>query len=58
MSTRRVAFQSEPEALAFIDGIDFMADYAVGTLNVSTEGPDIELDSEGQEEYAVYVEEL
>ena len=53
MNRRRIRFDSEPQAQAFIDGIEF-----VSGDRVSVEGPEIELDNEGNDEYAVYVEEI
>jgi hypothetical protein len=50
---RRIRFDSEPQALAFIDGIEF-----IQGDHVRVEGPEIELDSEGNDEYTVYVEEF
>jgi hypothetical protein len=49
----REAFPTEAEAHAFIKGIEY-----VDNDHVSTDGPDMELDTEGGEEYAVYVEEF
>jgi hypothetical protein len=49
---RRVAFPTEAEALAFIEGIVF-----VNNDPIRVEGPEIELDNEGNDEYSVYVEE-
>jgi hypothetical protein len=49
----REAFATEAEALAFIRGVEYADnDY------ITTEGPDIELDNEGNDEYVVYVEEF
>ena len=53
MNRRRIRFDSEPQAQAFIDGVEF-----VSGDRVSVEGPEIELDNEGNDEYAVYVEEI
>jgi hypothetical protein len=49
----RIRFNSEPQAQAFIDGIEFVA-----RDRVTAEGPEIELDNDGNDEYIVYVEEL
>lgn len=48
----RETFQTHAEAEAFIRGIDFLDN------DVSTEGPEPELDDYGQPEYAVYVTEF
>jgi hypothetical protein len=44
----REAFPTEAEAQAFIKGIEYFE-------QVSVEGPDIELDNEGNDEYVVYI---
>ena len=46
----RVAFPTEAQAEAFIQGIEYLDDD-----HVATEGPEADLDSEGAIEYAVYV---
>jgi len=46
----RVAFPTEAQAEAFLQGIDFLDDD-----HVETEGPEADIDSEGGVEYAVYV---
>jgi hypothetical protein len=46
----RVAFPTEAQAEAFIQGIDFLDDD-----HVETEGPEADIDSEGGVEYAVFV---
>lgn len=49
----RIRFDSESEAYAFVAGIEY-----VDNDHVLAEGPNTELDSEGNDEYAVYVEEF
>ena len=46
----RVAFPSEAQAEAFIQGIEYLDDD-----HVETEGPEADLDSEGAVEYAVFI---
>jgi hypothetical protein len=46
----RVAFPTEAEADAFIQGIEYLEDD-----HVETEGPEADLDGEGAIEYAVFV---
>jgi hypothetical protein len=46
----RVAFPTEEQATAFIQGVEYLDDD-----HVMTEGPEADLDSEGAVEYAVYV---
>jgi hypothetical protein len=53
MLRHRIRFDSEPLAQAFIDGIELVA-----RDGVTVEGPEIELDNDGYDEYIVYVEGL
>ena len=46
----RVAFPTEEQANAFIEGIEYLEDD-----HVMTEGPEADLDSEGAVEYAVFI---
>jgi len=46
----RVAFPTEEQANAFIQGIEYLEDD-----RVETDGPEADLDSEGGVEYAVFV---
>jgi hypothetical protein len=46
----RVAFPTEQQAEAFLQGIDFLDDD-----HVETEGPEAGIDSDGAVEFAVYV---
>ena len=46
----RVAFPTEAQAEAFIQGVDYLDDD-----HVATEGPEADIDSDGAIEYAVYV---
>ena len=46
----RVAFPTEAQANAFIEGIEYLEDD-----HVMTEGPEADLDSEGAVEYAVFI---
>ena len=45
----RVAFPTEEQATAFIQGVEYLDDYVI------TEGPEADLDSEGAVEYAVFI---
>jgi hypothetical protein len=49
---RRVMFSSEQEAYAFIQGLEFVNN------DIEVDGVISELDSEGNDEYAVYLEEM
>jgi hypothetical protein len=53
----RAAFSTEAEAHAFIQGVEYAVEYA-DIDYIRAEGPDIELDNEGNNEYVVYVEEI
>ena len=46
----RVAFPTEEQATAFIQGVEYLDDD-----HVMTEGPEADLDSEGAIEYAVFI---
>ena len=46
----RVAFPTEEQAVAFIQGVEYLDDD-----HVMTEGPEADLDSEGAVEYAVFI---
>ena len=46
----RVAFPTEEQANAFIEGIEYLEDD-----HVMTEGPEADLDSDGAVEYAVFI---
>ena len=46
----RVAFPTEAQANAFIEGVEYLDDD-----HVMTEGPEADFDSEGAIEYAVFV---
>ena len=46
----RVAFPTEEQAEAFIQGVEYLDDD-----HVETEGPEADLDSEGAVEYAVFI---
>ena len=46
----RVAFPTEEQANAFIEGIEYLEDD-----HVKTEGPEADLDGEGAIEYAVFI---
>jgi hypothetical protein len=46
----RVAFPTEQQAEAFICGIEFIEDDCV-----ETEGPEADIDRDGNAEYAVYI---
>ena len=46
----RVAFPTEAQADAFIQGIEYLEDD-----HVATEGPEADIDSDGGVEYAVFV---
>jgi hypothetical protein len=46
----RVAFPTEAQADAFIQGIEYLEDD-----HVATEGPEADIDSDGGVEYAVYI---
>jgi hypothetical protein len=46
----RVAFPTEEQALAFIQGVEYLDDD-----HVVTEGPEPEINADNQPEYVVYV---
>ena len=46
----RVAFPTEEQAVAFIQGVEYLDDD-----HVMTEGPEADLDSDGAIEYAVFI---
>jgi len=46
----RVAFPTEAQAEAFIQGVDYLDDD-----RVETGGPEVDIDSDGNPEYAVYI---
>jgi hypothetical protein len=49
----RLPFATDGEALAFIEGIEF-----VDSDHITTEGPEVEFDDDGTPMYTVYVQEF